>query len=283
MARSTTPQTTVTNTVRLADGWAVRRDGPAGRFYEIDGEMFPSVTHVLSVIAKPALIHWAANQERTAVIEAAADLYEDIRATPAMSRPVYITTLQGRIGKQKAHTRELAKAAEIGSQAHALIERWLREQLGQRVGPEPRVHDGALWAFLTFQQWAQTVELEPLAIEQMVWSRRLGVAGTLDLYARVNGQHTVIDFKTGKAVYRESHLQNAAYQIALREMGHLGVPVDETYGIVFRLPKVVDDPETEIVAVPPVVELEPTLTAAVTLWRWWHEGEQAYQATRATA
>jgi len=51
-----------------------RKDGPSGRFYEIDGQRLPSVTHVLSCIGKPALIAWAANQERTLCIDVAADL-----------------------------------------------------------------------------------------------------------------------------------------------------------------------------------------------------------------
>src|SRR6185295_4143635 len=72
-----------------------RQDGPSGRFYLVDGEPLPSVTHILQVIGKPALINWAANQERTLVIEAAADLYEDVaKLAKQLPRSAYITTLQ---------------------------------------------------------------------------------------------------------------------------------------------------------------------------------------------
>src|SRR6187397_2612043 len=59
-----------------------RTTGTTGRFYDIthaDGTTarYPSVTTILSAIAKPALVGWAAKEERLAVTEAAADLYAD--------------------------------------------------------------------------------------------------------------------------------------------------------------------------------------------------------------
>ncbi len=254
-----------------------RKDGPSGRFYEIDGLALPSVTHILGCIGKPALINWAANQERTLVSEASADLYEDLVKLPKpMSRPSYLTTLQGRIGKVKAHQRELAKAGEIGTQAHKLIEWNLRRALGQEAGPEPRVVDDAQWAFMAFQDWAGSVNLKPLFIEQTVFSRLHGYAGTMDLLAEVNGQPMLVDFKTGKAIYAEAHLQNAAYQIALIEMGHTA----PAGGLIVRLPKVQTDPAFEVAEVPPATDLLPTFLAVKAVWVWWFAQEEAYRAKR---
>ena len=99
-----------------------------GRFYALpDGEKFPSVTNILSVIAKPALVNWAANAERELVMRAAALLYEDLPTQgPKMGRLAFMETLKRRLGAEKAHQKELAKACEIGSEAHALIEWNLR-------------------------------------------------------------------------------------------------------------------------------------------------------------
>ena len=260
---------------------AVKRvDSPSGRFYRIDDLELPSVTHILSCIGKPALINWAANQERTLVSEVAADLYEDLRAvsTP-MPRMAYLTTLQARIGKSKAHQRELAKAGEIGTQVHKLIEWNLRRSLGQEAGLEPQVKDDATWAFMAWQDWAQAVHLKPLFIEQTVFSKTHGYAGTMDLLAEVEGVVTLVDFKTGKAVYAEAHLQNVAYQAALIEMGHT-VPAT---GCIVRLPKVQTDPAFEVVTVPPVVELLPTFLAVKEVWRWWFAQEEAYREKRKEA
>jgi len=255
-----------------------RQDTPAGRFYDVDGEAFPSVTHVLSVIGKPALINWAANQERDLVTEAAADLYLDLLKAQPMSRPVFTMTLAGRLGTVRAHRRALDKAGAIGAQAHALIEWHLRTLLGHKVGPEPAASDPARWAFIAFRTWAESVDLQPRLIEQTVWSRTHRYAGTMDLLADVNGVSTLVDFKTGKAVYPEAHLQNVAYQVALMEMGH----ATPEAGLIVRLPKVRSDPDFELAPVPPIAELLPVFLAVRRLWEWNHANETKRQAARAS-
>lgn len=263
----------------IASTKVVRQDSRSGRFYTVDGDEEPyvSVTHALGCIAKPALINWAANQERSLVMDAAADLYLDLCQTPPMGRPSYLATLQGRLGKTKAHQRELAKAGEVGTQVHALIEWNIRQSLGQKTGPEPKVVDVAQWAFMAWQDWAQKVNLKPIFIEQMVFSRTHKYAGTMDLLAEVNGVVALVDFKTGKAIYAEALLQNVAYQQALIEMGHT-VPAK---GYIVRLPKVETDPAFEVADVPPVDALWPTFLAVLSVWKWWHQSEKAYQERRA--
>ena len=248
-----------------------RTDSRAGRFYTIDGEHYPSVTTILGIIAKPALVPWAANQERTLVLEAAADLYLDLAKTPPMSRPVYLATLQNRLGKTRAHQRALTMASDIGRQTHALIEWTLRRHLGQAVGPEPKVVDDALWAFMAWEDWARSVKLEPLFIEQVVFSRRHGYAGTMDLLARVDNELALIDFKTSKAIYGESFLQNAAYQVALSEMGH----ATPTAGYIVRMPKTQTDPAFEAKRIPPSAEIFPAFQSALALWKWQFRQEEA--------
>jgi len=254
---------------------ATRRDTKAGRFYEIDGELYPSVTHVLSVIAKPALVAWAANTERALVVDAAADLYLDTQTIKApMSRPAYISTLESRLGKTKAHQKELAKAADIGTQAHQAIEHHFHVALGHKVGPEPRLTDKSLWAFMAFEDWAREHHVKPVLIENTVWHTGLRYAGTLDLVAEVDGDLAVVDFKTGKGIYAEAHLQNAAYQTALASMGHQPIST----GYIVRLPKRDDDPAFEVQRTPPAETLMPTFEAALRVWQWWHAEEQASKA-----
>lgn len=256
-----------------------RKDGPSGRFYEVDGLSLPSVTHILSVIGKPALINWAANTERAACIDAAADLYVDLAKTPPMSRPTYISTLDGRIGKQKSHRRQLEKAGEIGSQTHALIEWTLRRSLGQAVGPEPRVVDQAQWGFMAWEDWSKSVSLKPKFIEQIVFSKQYGYAGTMDLLAEVNGVLTLVDFKTSKAIYPEALLQTTAYIKAVREMGHLSPEA----GLVVRLPKNETDPAFETQPVTDIDALFGVFLAVIELWRWHHANEEAYRCRKNAA
>jgi hypothetical protein len=128
---------------------------------------------------------------------------------------------------------------------------------------------------MAFQDWAREADVRPLAIEQTVYHPRLGYAGTLDLVAHVGGKLAVVDFKTSKSVYAESHLQNIAYQDALIEMGHWKAEI----GYICRIPKVLSDigdgPPCEVVACPPRLKLLPVLRALLRVWVWWHAAEAA--------
>ena len=247
-----------------------------GRFYQIEsGESFPSVTNILGCIGKPALINWAASTERDMVIQAAANLYEDLPMSAKMSKPAYVETLRKRLGHEKAHTKELQKACEIGSEAHALIEWNLRKELGQRVGDQPQIGEKAAHAFAAYEEWRKRTGIKPIMIEQTIWSRKYGYAGTLDLCADVEEYNglAVIDFKTGRGIYPESSLQIAAYAQALIEMGHAEV---DMYGIVLRLPKKENDPEFEVKVITPQEQagLFQTFLSVLNLWKYIQDNDK---------
>lgn len=262
--------------------------GRAGRQYELpDGSRYPSVTSILGVIAKPALVNWAAKEERLLVTQTAGDLWESIAPHQGMlagdkriSRLGFLNSLQVRLGKSYACQRRLQKASDVGSQAHSLIEWRLNVQLGQALERErPVVSPEANNAFAAFETWADNVKFQPLRIEFMVWSRTYEYAGTLDVVARMEVEgRTVLclgDWKTGKAIYGEAVLQNAAYIHALREMGHLDAIEDlgEVWGFICRLPKLITDPPLEVRMVSPAEQalaLEAFL-AARRVYRWQHE------------
>jgi PD-(D/E)XK nuclease superfamily len=218
-------------------------DTRKGRFYPTPAGELPSVTTILTAIGKPALIHWAANVERELVVETAANLYQDLAELPKMERPTYITTLITRLGKEKAHQRLLAKAGDIGTQVHKLIDWTIRAGLCQKVGPSPAITDKAMWAFSVYEKWAKSVNLKPILTDQTVYDAELGCAGTLDVFGEVDGVLSVIDFKSGKGLYPENHLQTAVYAYMLRKMGH----GDAKQGVLVRLPKVETDPDFEAV------------------------------------
>jgi hypothetical protein len=263
--------------------------GRTSRRYTIPGSdaAYDSVTSILSVIGKPALINWAANTERTLVTEAAADLYEDLPLNaPKMARPSYIATLAARLGKLKAHQKELTKASEIGSRVHALIEWTLRKEKGELVGEMPVLVDKALWAFMVWEEWRKATTLKPLAIEQTVWSHQHHYAGTMDLLADITipagPVQAVLDWKSGKAIYEEAILQNAAYIQALIEMGHVKAPV---WGVIVRVPKVETDPDPEIRIITPAEQREAfaAFLHAKALWDWQQASTETNRkgATRA--
>lgn len=245
----------------------------SGRFYQIpEIGLVPSVTTILSSISKPALVNWAAKVEREMVVAVSTDLYLE-RREKKLTSSQWQMMLNGRLGTLKASQRELTKAGDIGSEVHALVEWTIRTELMQKVGPSPKIRDAAQWAFMAWEDWKKSVHLKPIAVEQVVYSKKYGYAGTLDLLAEVNGVLTVIDWKTGKAVYAEAHLQNAAYRQAVTEMGH-GEPQQ---GIVVRLPKNTEDPEFEAVTADDEAESFATFLSVLELWKWCQQKEKAYE------
>jgi hypothetical protein len=229
------------------------------RFYTIDGHRVPSVTTVLDIIAKPALGPWYAKEERryfeTAMLE--------VLSRPGARDPEFVlAAVAEAVSGVKAADREKQKAAAIGTAVHAGIEWELRRQLGEDAGPAPRLPEAAAWAVESWKDWARSVNLKPLAIERAVYCLECGYAGTLDLYARVKGVLTVLDWKSGKAIYPEAFLQNLAYRHAATRAG-----LPSTQGLIVRLPKQLNDPAWEVMPVPATLTLEDFL-AALRLWRW---------------
>lgn len=246
--------------------------GDRSRFYKVGDREYPSVTTILSAINKPALVPWAAKVERELVIEAAADLYETISETPKMSGLGWLTALSDRLGKMKASQKELTKASEIGSQAHAWIEHNIKAQLLHDVGACPVISPPAMLAVGAWERWKNSVNFKPLLCEQPVWSHEHKYAGTMDLVAEINGRPTLLDWKTGKAIYQEAFLQNAAYRCAVREMGLFDGEID---GMIVRLPKVETDPEFEVKAITESEDhlLEVFLNVRA-MWAWLNEKQE---------
>lgn len=251
----------------------------SGRHYESpDGDKYPSVTTILNAINKPALINWSAKVERELVIDVAATLYIEAPNgnTPKMSRPTYVTTLKNRIGKGKAHQKVLERAGNIGKEAHKRIEWATRKMMGQKVGLEPVISQEALWAYMVWEDWTKTVNFKPILCEQMVYSKRYGYAGTMDLLAEIDidgKTHKILaDYKTSKGIYAESSLQNTAYVHALIEMGHAEPPLD---GMVIRLPKVATDdkPEMKFIAWEEQEVLFDAFLHTFELWKWLRGNE----------
>ena len=234
------------------------------RFYTIDGCQLPSVTTILDVIAKPALGPWYAKQERryfeTAMLE--------VLSKPGARDPEYVlSAVVNAVGGVKAADREKQRAATIGTAIHAGIEWQLRTRLGEAAGPEPVLPDAAAWAVESWKDWAKNIALEPLAIERTVYCEACGYAGTLDLYARVEGALTVLDWKSGRAIYPEAFLQNVAYRHAAARQG-----LPSSQGLIVRVPKLMDDPSWEVMAVPAKLIVDDFLAAA-RLWRWQRQME----------
>jgi len=183
------------------------------RDYVIGGVKYARVTSALSVIAKPALIPWARKDalEKVQAILTHPGMRDrvDYIAHASQTCPEeYDDWVYAIISDAKAQAEATKEsAAEMGSQAHALIHRLLEgDATAAEEIPEdlrPAIHGAA--AFLRDHQ------IQPIHTEYTVWDPVLRIAGTIDGVGWLDGEVAIWDWKRSKGIYPEAALQLAAY------------------------------------------------------------------------
>ena len=125
------------------------------------------------------------------------------------------TKWRKRVGEEEAN-KVTKKATSRGTDMHTLVEHYLNNEELPTVQP---------LSDLLFKQ--AKPDLQKInnihAIEQSLFSKELGIAGTVDCIAEYNGELAVIDFKTSARVKPEEwiedyYVQCAAYACMLYEL-----------------------------------------------------------------
>lgn len=153
------------------------------RYKDSQGNIVPGVTTILGILNKPALIIWA--------------------------------NKLGLRGIDSTKYRD--EMADIGTLAHYLIMSYLKKEKPNTDDYSKEQIDKAENCLLSFFEWEKTHTIEPILIEAPLVSNLYGYGGTIDLYCKLDGEPTLIDFKTGKAIYPEMVYQLAAYEFLLIE------------------------------------------------------------------
>lgn len=161
-----------------------RIDTENGRFYRTpQGNLYPSVTTILSSIPNPELEAW----------------------------------------KQAVGPDEVARvskrATDNGTRMHLFCEEYLQ-------GKNPQLDVFQKYSYSGLTKILDTVN--PIALEKMLYSDRLRVAGTLDCFAKFQGELAIMDWKTTSKLKHNGEfdtywLQTSAYAAMIYE--HLGVLV----------------------------------------------------------
>lgn len=156
-----------------------------------DGKRVPGATTITGLLNKPQLVAWA-----------------------------------NRLGLEGIDSAKYTdEAAAVGTLAHALVQADLTgEPVNMRLYTPQQV-DLAENAVLSWFEWKKQHKIEVIFVEKQMVSDSMLYGGTLDCYCRLDGKPTLLDFKTGKAIYEEYFVQLAAYAELLRENGY---PVEET-------------------------------------------------------
>jgi hypothetical protein len=199
-----------------------------------DGPMH-GTTRVLKVLGLSTenLIRWAAGVEKSAALEAAAGLWSS--ASAFQTGQDFAKAVEAAMGTARQHQKQMQKAAEIGTAVHAAVHDYLKN------GSLPSLVQPADIAFVAFMNWWRDSKLKAIRMEQPVWDKADGYAGTIDLIAEHPEKgFGVIDFKTSKGIYDDHHLQVSAYFHAARNFA------DVKWAQIVRLPKTASDPGFEV-------------------------------------
>lgn len=175
-------------------------------FYETPIGILPSSTTILSLLSKPALMHWAVKQT---VVYLGAKLDEIREGALELTEENASQILKE---AREYHQQLKDEAMDIGSQVHHLIEQYL---LGNPY--EHLINEKTERPFEAFLEWQKEREFRLVKAEHSVWSKKK-YAGTLDCVAYLNDKLYIIDFKTSNAIYPEYLLQLASYWKAYEEM-----------------------------------------------------------------
>ena len=159
------------------------------RYKLADGTVVPGVTTIVGLLNKPALVPWA-----------------------------------NKMGLQGIDTSKYVdEMAQIGTLAHNMILCYYKGEKPDLSDYTPNQIELAENALLSYWAWEKQHVIEPIIVEDPLVSEVLRYGGTPDCYCLLDGTPTLLDFKTGKAIYREYFYQVAAYTYLLQERGF---PVD---------------------------------------------------------
>ena len=183
--------------------------------YTLEDKPITGVTTILKVINKPALLQWSSNmavehiEREVAKIASENDNLEYMKELAKK----WATILKD---AKTAYRRKADKAADIGSLAHAWVEKYINAKIKGEKEPE---REEAL-ALMTdnFVKWVDENKVKFLSSEQRVFSKKHWYAGTYDFDCEIDGKVYIGDLKTSSGIYSEMFFQTAAYQCAAQEM-----------------------------------------------------------------
>ena len=123
------------------------------------------------------------------------------------------------------------EAAESGTLAHEMVEKHIDGEDPMSAIPEgtpENIRADALRAFQSYEKWAETSTLEFYEQELQMVSEELQFGGCPDAIGYIDGELSMIDFKTSRSVYVDYMIQVAAYAI-LWDENHPNEPITGGY------------------------------------------------------
>ena len=165
-------------------------------------------TTVLGVLAKPALIPWAAKMAT-----------EWIRENCKKVNGLWSVSEKDLEEAKKAHAKRKTDAGAYGTKTHALVEGLIILAIKMNNGFIVE-QVGADKSIQNFIDWAVKNKVKFLETEKNIYSEFLFIGGIVDFVCEIDGQKWIGDIKTAKSgIYPEHFWQCAGYNLMLEEMG----------------------------------------------------------------
>lgn len=179
-----------------------------------------SVTTLIGILDKPALLYWSAEQTAKAAVAMAGSLAKRVEEDGEDNVVKYL-----RDARFRKAAGVLTDAA-FGTEVHRLCEEYaltgVRPTIDETVFMGDT--DNARACLDRFDEWLQTFTPEYIATEVAVYSQQYAYAGTADAFLKIDGTPLIVDYKSSKksynadgkpsTIYSETALQLAAYRFA---------------------------------------------------------------------
>lgn len=196
-----------------------RQDGD-NRIYRWKDEDYVSVTTVLNVLNKPALVPWAAKMSAIYAVEHRYELacmYQDGKFKEA----------QKLIANARLQTVD--DSSKVGDDAHCAISDYIEGRMAFYDVPHLE----------QFKAWEAAFRPKYLFSEATIYNRSHRYAGSFDILCHLNDENWLIDVKTGNNVYPETALQLAGYahgEFIGKDGEELQLPTVERAGVLHVRP-----------------------------------------------
>ncbi len=181
-----------------------KTDSDGLRYYEWDGEKYPSVTTLRRIVGVPfSLVNWMQANVMNAVIED--PTLAEVRQVPTRGKGKTRDEKPAEVRKRirAAADAERDQSADRGSRVHEAAEK--------RV-PVSRAEPDVAPFLAQFYDFLEVSNAKVLSQEGQVFNLRLGYAGSYDLIVQLpDGRIVVVDIKTGKNIYADHALQLMGY------------------------------------------------------------------------
>lgn len=176
-------------------------------------EHCPSVTTILNVLAKPALVEWA--------VKCACNYVDNNLKELVAGDSFSVSDVFKIIEKARtAHDVVREEAAEIGTNVHDWLAGYWHEVMFNGSSSQtylPQEEKASKCVQAAFN-WFNEHDLKPVSVEEPQYSLIHKFCGRPDWIGCIDGQLSVLDYKSTKQIYPELCLQETAYAKMHEEM-----------------------------------------------------------------